>query len=38
MCTGCRWMTARRPELYGPLAEPTGRERPIREARFGTQL
>lgn len=32
--TGARWLTARRPELYGLLAQPTGRERPIREVRF----
>jgi predicted amidohydrolase len=38
MCTGCRWMTARRPELYGALAQPTGRERGIRHARFSTEL
>ena len=36
--TGCRWMTARRPELYGALAEPTGRERGIRHARFADEL
>ena len=38
MCTGARWMSARRPNLYGALAEPTGRERDIRHARFATQL
>ena len=32
--TGQRWITARRPELYGPLAESTGREVDIRTARF----
>lgn len=38
MCTGIRWMAARRPELYGPLAEATGRERDIRVARFSDSL
>jgi predicted amidohydrolase len=38
MCTGVRWMSARRPELYGPLTQPTGRERDIREARFSDSL
>jgi predicted amidohydrolase len=38
MCTGVRWMAARRPELYGPLAEATGRERDIRVARFSDSL
>jgi len=38
MCTGVRWMSARRPELYGPLAQPTGRERDIREVRFSDSL
>lgn len=38
MCTGCRWMSARRPQLYGPLTEPTGRERDIRHARFAATL
>ena len=38
MCTGVRWMSARRPELYVPLAHPTGRERDIREARFSDSL
>jgi len=33
-CTGRRWLTARRPELYGPLTIPTGRERPTRAVRF----
>jgi hypothetical protein len=35
LATGTRWLMARRPELYGPLCQPTGRERPIREVRFG---
>lgn len=34
--TGRRWLTARRPELYGPLTVPTGIERETREVRFGT--
>ena len=33
-CTGRRWISSRRPELYGPLAQPTGRERDIRAVRF----
>jgi predicted amidohydrolase len=33
--TGQRWLTARRPELYGPLTEPTGGERPTRQVRMG---
>ncbi|MFO0886303.1 MAG: nitrilase family protein [Pirellulales bacterium] len=33
-CTGVRWMKARRPELYGPLALPTGNEQPTRAVRF----
>ncbi len=33
--TGGRWLRARRPELYGKLAQSTGRERGIREVRFG---
>ena len=32
--TGRRWITTRRPELYGPLAQPTGRERDTRAVRF----
>lgn len=38
MCTGVRWMAARRPELYGPLTKPTGRERDTREVRFSDSL
>jgi N-carbamoylputrescine amidase len=38
MCTGVRWMSARRPGLYKPLTEPTGRERDIREVRFAETL
>lgn len=32
--TGRAWIAARRPELYGLLATPTGRERPARELKF----
>jgi predicted amidohydrolase len=32
--TGRRWIRARRPELYGPLTLPTGRERDTRELKF----
>lgn len=32
--TGVRWIKARRPELYGPLTTPTGRERDTRSVRF----
>ena len=35
--TGQRWLTARRPELYGPLAEQTGDERNTRSVRFGDE-
>ncbi|MCU0916032.1 MAG: nitrilase family protein [Planctomycetes bacterium] len=35
-CTGLRWIKSRRPELYGPLTTPTGRETDTRTARFGT--
>lgn len=34
MCTGRRWIRSRRPELYAPLAQPTGNERDIRTVRF----
>jgi predicted amidohydrolase len=33
--SGRRWMRARRPELYGPLVERTGREEETRKVRFG---
>jgi len=33
-CTGVRWIKARRPELYGPLTVPTGREQDTRTVRF----
>ncbi len=32
--TGVRWIKARRPELYGPLSERTGREMDTRSVRF----
>jgi predicted amidohydrolase len=32
--TGTRWIRARRPELYGPLAAPTGQEEETRRIRF----
>ena len=35
--TGRRWLRARRPELYGPLTEPTGRELNPLEARFSEE-
>ena len=34
MCTGQRWIRTRRPSLYGPLAEHTGREQDTRTVRF----
>ena len=33
-CTGRRWIRTRRPELYGPLTQPTGKEEPTRKVRF----
>ncbi|WP_127571338.1 nitrilase family protein [Georgenia faecalis] len=35
--TGRRWLRGRRPELYGPLTVPTGRELHPREARFSPE-
>jgi hypothetical protein len=32
--TGRRWMKTRRPELYAPLAVPTGMEQGTRAVRF----
>jgi predicted amidohydrolase len=32
--TGARWIRTRRPDLYKPLAELTGRERDVHEVRF----
>ena len=34
MCTGQRWIKTRRPALYGPLTELTGREEDTRKVRF----
>lgn len=34
MCTGKRWLRGRRPDLYAPLCEPTGKELDARAARF----
>ncbi len=34
MCTGRRWIKTRRPALYGPLAELTGKEDDTRAVRF----
>ena len=34
MCTGSRWIQSRRPDLYGLLCKPTGRERDTRSLRF----
>ncbi|MHB0879139.1 MAG: acyltransferase, partial [Anaerolineae bacterium] len=34
MSTGVRWMHTRRPELYGPIAVPTGQEQDTRVLRF----
>jgi predicted amidohydrolase len=34
MCTGRRWITSRRPSLYGPLTVPTGVEKDTRVVRF----
>ena len=35
LSTGVRWMRTRRPELYGPIAVPTGAEQDTRTLRFG---
>jgi predicted amidohydrolase len=32
--TGARWIRTRRPDLYGPLARPTGKEQDTRTSRF----
>ncbi|HCN09546.1 MAG TPA: acyltransferase [Lentisphaeria bacterium] len=37
MCTGQRWLTTRRPELYGPLIERSGKEKDTRTVRFARQ-
>jgi len=36
-CTGQRWLTTRRPELYGPLTVPTGREVSTRSSRMARE-
>ena len=33
-CTGRRWITTRRPELYDTIAKPTGKEIDTRTSRF----
>jgi len=37
-CTGMRWIRARRPQLYGPLCVPTGKELDPRTARFSRDI
>lgn len=37
MCTGRRWIRGRRPELYNPLLEKTGKELTPRAARFSRE-
>jgi len=37
MCTGQRWLATRRPGLYGPLTERTGKEKDTRTVRFARQ-
>jgi predicted amidohydrolase len=34
LSTGRRWLRGRRPELYGSITEPTGKELDPRSARF----
>ncbi|HUV06199.1 MAG TPA: nitrilase family protein [Spirochaetia bacterium] len=34
MSTGSRWIKSRRPDMYGPLAVPTGKEKQTRSLRF----
>jgi predicted amidohydrolase len=34
MCTGRRWIKSRRPDLYQPLVESTGKEEDTRKVRF----
>lgn len=36
-CTGRRWLQARRPELYGALTKPTGKELETRIVRMGEE-
>jgi hypothetical protein len=37
LCTGRRWIRARRPDLYGSLTVPLGHELPPQEARFSEE-
>ena len=37
LSSGRRWLRARRPELYGLLAERTGQEQQTRRVRFGSE-
>ena len=37
LCTGRRWIRARRPEIYGSLAVPLGHEMSPQEARFSEE-
>ena len=37
MCTGRRWIKSRRPALYGPLSELTGKEEDTRTVRFARE-
>ena len=34
-CTGRRWLKARRPDLYDPLCQSTGKEEAMHKVRFG---
>lgn len=34
LCSGQRWMKSRRPELYGPITQRTGKEQDTRTVRF----
>lgn len=36
-CTGRRWMKGRRPDLYGPICESTGKEKDARTVRFSKE-
>ncbi len=33
-CTGVRWMRSRRPDLYQPITEKTGKEEDVKKVRF----
>ena len=37
MCTGRRWIKSRRPDLYGSLTVPTGKEEDTRTLRFARE-